>query len=91
MRDKRMSLNAKEPLRWKCRSDRKFTKEEIPGLNIPLARLYSNISLKTLERDIEELKELEILIQEDDLYFANISALNKMIAKRKGLQINKAS
>lgn len=71
--------------------DRKFTKEEIPGLNIPLARLYSNISLKTLERDIEELKELEILIQENNLYFANISALNKMIAKRKGLQVSNAS
>jgi cell filamentation protein, protein adenylyltransferase len=70
--------------------DRKFSKEEIPDLNIALARLYSNISIKTLERDIDELKELEILIQEGDLYFANIAALNKMIAKRKGLQVQSA-
>lgn len=67
--------------------DKKFSKEEIPNLNIALARLYSNISEKTLERDISELLELEILNQEDGKYFANISALNKMIARRKGLLI----
>ncbi len=67
--------------------DKKFTKEEIPNLNIALARLYSNISEKTLERDINELIDLEILKQEDGKYFANISALNRMIAKRKGLLI----
>jgi hypothetical protein len=67
--------------------DKKFTKEDVPNLNIALARLYSNISEKTLERDINDLIELEILKQEDGKYFANISALNKMIAKRKGLLI----
>ena len=67
--------------------DKKFTKEEIPNLNIALARLYSNISDKTLDRDINELLQLEILKQEDGKYFANISALNRMIAKRKGLLI----
>jgi hypothetical protein len=30
---------------------------------------------------------LEILIRDGDFYFANISALNKMIAKRKGLLV----
>jgi Fic family protein len=69
--------------------DKKFSKTEIPGLNIALARLYSNISSKTLERDIDELLELEILIKENEYYFANISALNKMIAKRKGLLTHK--
>jgi Fic family protein len=69
--------------------DKKFIKDEIPFLNIALARLYSNISIKTLERDIDELLKLEILIKEDNFYFANISALNKMIAKRKGLLVRK--
>ena len=44
--------------------DRKFLKEQIPNLNIALARLYSNISSKTLERNIDELLQLEILIKE---------------------------
>lgn len=65
--------------------DKKFTIIEIPSLNIELARLYSNISERTLLRDIEELLRLEILKKEGDKYFANITALNKMIAKRKGL------
>lgn len=68
--------------------DIKFTFEEIPNLNIKLARLYSNISEKTLQRDITELLELQILKKVDDKYFANISALNVMIAKRKGLLEN---
>ncbi len=70
--------------------DRKFLKEDIPDLNIALARLYSNISAKTLERDIDELLRLEILVKEGNYYFANISALNKMIAKRKGLLTRKS-
>jgi Fic family protein len=69
-------------------TDSKFTIEEIPNLNIKLARLYSNISEKTLQRDIGDLLELEILKKEGNEYFANISALNVMIAKRKGLLIN---
>lgn len=65
--------------------DKKFKFEEIPDLNIPLAKLYSNVSEKTIERDINELIQLKILIKDGLDYFANISALNKMIAKRKGL------
>jgi Fic family protein len=65
--------------------DRKFTLQEIPNLNIALARMYSNIGGRTLLRDIDELIRLEILNKEGDEYFANISTLNKMIAKRKGL------
>jgi len=67
--------------------DKKFTFDEIPELNIKLARLYSNISSKTLERDLEELIANEIIIDQDGKYFANISVLNKMIAKRKGLLV----
>jgi hypothetical protein len=50
-----------------------------------LARLYSGISEKTLERDLDKLIKNEIIIYENSKYFANISVLKKMIAKRKGL------
>lgn len=65
-------------------TDRKFTFEEIPDLNIKLARLYSNISEKTLQRDIAELMDLDILRKEGNKYSANISSIKGMIAKRKG-------
>lgn len=67
--------------------DKKFSFKEIPELNIKLARLYSNISSKTLERDLEELISHEIIVFQNSKYFANISVLNKMIAKRKGLLV----
>jgi len=69
--------------------DDKFTIQEIPDLNIPLAKLYSNIGDRTLARDIDELIDLEILKKEGNHYFANVSALNRMIAKRKGLLTKK--
>lgn len=68
--------------------DRKFTFKEIPELSIKLARLYSGRSDKTLQRDLEELIKYEIIIFQENKYFANISVLNKMIAKRKGLLVN---
>lgn len=67
--------------------DNKFSFQEIPELNIKLARLYSGISAKTLERDLEELIKNEIIIKQAGKYFANISVLNKMIARRRGLVI----
>jgi len=71
--------------------DRKFTFKEIPELNIKLARLYSGKSDKTLERDLGERIKNQIIIFQENKYFANISVLNKMIAKRKGLLVNKPS
>ena len=59
----------------------------IPELNIKLARLYSGKSDKTLERDLQELIKNEIVVFQENKYFANIAVLNKMIAKRKGLQV----
>jgi len=76
---RRRSLGLEIPI------DRKFKFDEIPELTIKLARLYSGISSKTLERDIDELLKNSILLFSDGRYYANISALNKMIAKRKGL------
>lgn len=65
--------------------DKRFSFKEIPELNIKLAHIYSGISNKTLERDIAELLSLELIVLENGKYFANISVLNRMIAKRKGL------
>jgi Fic family protein len=65
--------------------DRKFSFQEIPELNMKLARLYSGKGNKTLERDLEELIKSEVILFQDSKYFANIFVLNKMIAKRKGL------
>lgn len=68
--------------------DRKFAVKEIPEMSIKLAQLYSGISGKTLERDLDELLQLKLIYFEKGEYFANISVLNKMIAKRKGLLSN---
>lgn len=76
---RRRSLGLEIPI------DRKFSFEEIPELSIKLARLYSGISSKTLERDIDELLKNNIMLYSEGKYYANVSALNKMIAKRKGL------
>jgi Fic family protein len=65
--------------------DKKFTFKEIPLINMKLAHLYSGISEKTLERDLSELLALKLIHVENGSYFANISVLNRMIAKRKGL------
>jgi Fic family protein len=65
--------------------DKRFTVKEIPLLNIRFANLYAGISPKTLERDLYELLRLKLIHLESGKYFANISVLNRMIAKRKGL------
>ena len=69
--------------------DKKFSFKEIPLLNIQLAHLYSGISEKTLERDIAELKRLDILKydEKDQKYYANITLINRMFAKKKGLSL----
>lgn len=64
---------------------KKFTIEEVTNLNIVLAQLYSNISKKTLKRDIDELVELNILKKDsNNKYCANEFEIKIMTAKRKG-------
>lgn len=65
--------------------DRKFTFREIPELSMKLAHMYSGISSRTLERDLSEVITLGLIVHENNRYFAKISVLNKMIARRKGL------
>jgi Fic family protein len=54
---------------------------DIPNISIPLARIYSNISEKTIRRDIEKLFELGLVVKQEDKYIANTSVLYSMIAK----------
>jgi Fic family protein len=61
----------------------RFTMTQIPELNIKLAKMYSGISSRTLERDVRELLDNKLLIQEGKDYYANIDVLNKMKAKSK--------
>lgn len=61
--------------------------QEIPLLNIKLAHLYSVTSGRTLLRDVEELLRLDIIKKTGNAYYANISALNKMMTRHKGLPI----
>jgi Fic family protein len=65
--------------------DKKFKLSEIPSLSIPLAQIYSPLTLKTLERDMDELEKNKLVLKDDGKYFANIAALNRMIARRRGL------
>lgn len=56
---------------------------DIPNVSIPLARIYSNISEKTVRRDIEKLLELELIVKQEDKFIANTGTLYSMMAKRR--------
>lgn len=56
---------------------------DIPNTSIPLAKLYSHLSEKTLQRDLEKLMALDLIVKRENKYIANADALHSMIAKRK--------
>lgn len=60
-----------------------FRIDEIPDINIKLAKMYSNISRKTLERDVEELLKHKVLIKNEGKLFANVATLSQMLSRRK--------
>ncbi|MFN8236557.1 MAG: Fic family protein [Chitinophagales bacterium] len=63
----------------------KFSIDDVVNLKIELAQIYSNISEKTLERDLKELVELNILKKdENNMYCANLFDIKIMQAKHKG-------
>ncbi len=62
--------------------DTQFLAKDIPDLNIKLAKLYSNVSAKTIERDIEELKSHNIIIKKDGYYIAITTSVSRMMARR---------
>lgn len=56
---------------------------EIPELSTRLARMYANVSDRTVNRDIKKLIDLELIVKTKSGYIANIELLHGMIAKRK--------
>lgn len=57
--------------------------DKVDSLSIPIAKIYSGISSKTIQRDLEKLCEMELLIKSADGYKANAAILNQMLVKRK--------
>lgn len=51
--------------------------------NAEIAKLYGNIPILTLQRDLNELEKIEIIKSDGDKYFANISKLSNMFALKK--------
>jgi len=62
-----------------------ITLSDISNVSIPLAKIYTNISDKTIQRDIDKLIELELIIKSENKYSANTGILHSMIAKRKSI------
>jgi Fic family protein len=61
----------------------KVTVNKIPETSIKLAKLYSNVSERTILRDLEELIQLELVVKEKNTYSPNLSMLNRMIAQSR--------
>lgn len=68
--------------------DRAVSLDDIPNLSIKLARLYSNVSERTIMRDMEKLKEVSLVVKENGKYLANVRQLMGMIAKRRVAKSN---
>ncbi len=66
-----------------------FTINQIPETSIKLAKIYSNVSERTISRDLEELLKLEILVKDKTIYSPNLYILNTMIAQGRKPKIKK--
>jgi len=63
--------------------DKSFSIPEISTLTVQLAKTYTSISAKTIQRDLEKLMELELVTKKEDKFIANTEILTSMFAKRK--------
>lgn len=63
--------------------DRGLSISDVSLLTVQLARIYATVSEKTIQRDIEKLIELELVVKIGEKYFANTGILTRMFAKRK--------
>lgn len=64
--------------------DKYFKATDIYTLNATTARLYANKSLKSIERDLSELKQMGLLNRTlDNKYIANVSLIKKLMAYQK--------
>lgn len=56
---------------------------DVSNISVPLAKLYTNVSEKTVQRDMEKLVALQLVAEQDGKYIANTNILHSIIAKRK--------
>lgn len=62
---------------------RKFDPKDVADLSIGLAKQYSNVIPRTVQRDIEQLQSMEILIRQGNQVTANLGLIGKMLVKKK--------
>ncbi len=70
-------------LMLKLNTEKEFTLNEIILLTPKIAKDYANLSLRTIDRDLKELEQLELLIKNQDKYKANIKVLAHLIPSKK--------
>lgn len=80
---KREVFKRQRSLALELPTDRVFVISDVPELTMRLARLYGVVSERTIHRDIEKLIDLDLVEKVPGGYKANISMLNRMIARKK--------
>ena len=63
--------------------DKAISLSEVSMLTVNLARTYAKVSEKTLQRDLEKLVNLELVVKTGDKYKANSEVLTGWFAKHK--------
>lgn len=63
--------------------DKEFTVSQVSNLSIQLAKQYTGVSEKTIQRDIDRLIDLELIRKSTHGNIANTDILRSMIAKRR--------
>jgi Fic family protein len=58
---------------------RTFTIEEIPDLNAKLARAYADKTRKTIQRDLNELVKMKLIVREEEGYGLNFGLLSQWL------------
>jgi Fic family protein len=69
--------------------DKEFSLPEVPRMSVIVALQYASISEKTIQRDIEKLTELGLVIKSRSAYIANTDILLNMIARRRSENLAK--
>lgn len=62
-----------------------YTKEDIQQLKVTIAAMYMNLSPRTVDRDISELLEMDLIEREGGKYKINLSILVKMLPKSRSI------
>lgn len=63
--------------------DKEFTFSQVSSLSVQLAKQYTGVTEKTVQRDVAKLIELELVRKSAIGYIANTDLLRTMIAKRR--------